>query len=344
MRWRDFHPPDGSKHWLGLDLEVERAELSARAPPFRVCASDRRMRIECAGEPVLWAHTHSWNYGVWLLSARRSETWRVVPPITRSEIASVASAHASPRGEPWWAAWSRWFARELVTSPRSPLSAGRWALTPARMRGAPAATGASVNSAQVGVSYGGANLATVGDVATCLDADALRWESWFINGSGGLVRSRLVAPADGARARAYRKRARDGTLPPVLVMFVSGLDMYLVLDGHDRLRASLAEGQAPAMLALWKVRRRSWPAPPEEREKVLRDVERKQQLRERQTLATTREDNERLIAAFHDGDALEARTAAWPLVGGRERWEHEVRAEGVPAEALIFRGEPPQRG
>ncbi|MGB8939405.1 MAG: hypothetical protein WCD21_04060 [Streptomyces sp.] len=42
--------------------------------------------------------------------------------------------------------------------------------------------------------------------------------------------------ADDPRVKAYRKQARDGTLPPVLLWWVSGLDCHLVLDGHAGLR------------------------------------------------------------------------------------------------------------
>jgi hypothetical protein len=34
--------------------------------------------------------------------------------------------------------------------------------------------------------------------------------------------------------KAYRRRAREGTLAPVLLWFVTPLDGWLILDGHDR--------------------------------------------------------------------------------------------------------------
>lgn len=335
MRYRDFEPPDGSGAWMGLDLMVERGDLGRGAPVFRVCAGNRRIRIECAGEPVLWSHEHAWRYGVWVLLGRRSRSWRVVSPTTRPVIASV---EAPPHTEAWWRAWARWFARELVASSNTPLSAGRWAITAARASGAKSPP---TPAAQPGWAYPHHTLACVEEVRTCLDAEPLGWKSWFLNGSGVLLRSRLTAPADAARPRAFRKRVRDGTLPPVLVMFVSGLDMYVLLDGHDRLRAALAEGTVPPLLELWKVRARPDEVSPELRDEVFRDVEKKQRLREHQGLLATKADNKRLIAAFDDRDTLEARTAAWPLVGGVERWVREVLGQGVPADAFIFRGDQP---
>lgn len=40
------------------------------------------------------------------------------------------------------------------------------------------------------------------------------------------------------------------TPAPALVLRVSGLDMFLLLDGHDRLQAAVQERVAPAFLVL----------------------------------------------------------------------------------------------
>jgi hypothetical protein len=135
---------------------------------------------------------------------------------------------------------------------------------------------------------------------------------------------------------------RDGTLPPVLVTFVSGLDMFVLLDGHDRLRAALAEGTVPPILVLWKVRADPNPRMPDREEEVLRGIEREREARGgRESLLATEAANRRLITVFDDRDTLHARTAAWPLVGGAARWEREVAAEGVAEEHLLWSGEPP---
>jgi hypothetical protein len=60
---------------------------------------------------------------------------------------------------------------------------------------------------------------------------------------------RVRGGRDG-RVKAYRKQARDGTLPPVLLWWVSGLDRHLVLDGRARLAAAIAESTAPPVLHL----------------------------------------------------------------------------------------------
>ncbi|MET7703588.1 hypothetical protein [Streptomyces sp. NPDC005485] len=66
----------------------------------------------------------------------------------------------------------------------------------------------------------------------------------------GIVPLRPFSAPDAPRVKAYRKHARDGTLAPVLLWWVSFLDGWLILDGHDRAVAALAEGGNPACVVL----------------------------------------------------------------------------------------------
>ncbi|GGM17498.1 hypothetical protein GCM10010129_72090 [Streptomyces fumigatiscleroticus] len=69
---------------------------------------------------------------------------------------------------------------------------------------------------------------------------------------GVLPLRRLSAP-DAPRVKAYRRHAREGTLAPVLLWWVSFLDGWLILDGHDRAVAAPAEGAEPACVVLARV-------------------------------------------------------------------------------------------
>ncbi|CAL9427997.1 hypothetical protein [Streptomyces sp. enrichment culture] len=61
----------------------------------------------------------------------------------------------------------------------------------------------------------------------------------------GVLPLRELSPPDAARVKAYRRHAREGTLAPVLLWRVSFLDGWVILDGHDRAVAALAEGRQP---------------------------------------------------------------------------------------------------
>jgi hypothetical protein len=118
---------------------------------------------------------------------------------------------------------------------------------------------------------------------------------------------RLAAP-DAARVRSYRRQVHEGILPPVLLWWVSGLNTLLVLDGHDRISAALAEGGRPDVVVLA-------PAPDPAGEaaghaQLMRDT--------RGSLAPRFAEQ---VAALARN---EGRTRAWPLPGGPPAWEREA--------------------
>ncbi|MDC0768333.1 hypothetical protein [Streptomyces sp. HD] len=69
----------------------------------------------------------------------------------------------------------------------------------------------------------------------------------------GVLPLRPLSPPDAGRVKAYRKHAREGTLAPVLLWWVTFLDGWVVLDGHDRAVAALAEERTPECVELSQV-------------------------------------------------------------------------------------------
>ncbi|MFG2792086.1 hypothetical protein [Streptomyces sp. NPDC048419] len=69
---------------------------------------------------------------------------------------------------------------------------------------------------------------------------------------GVLPLRRLSAP-NASRVKAYRKHVREDTLAPVLIWWVDYLDGWLILDGHDRAVAALAEDRVPECVELTQV-------------------------------------------------------------------------------------------
>ncbi|MGW2572974.1 hypothetical protein [Streptomyces sp. NPDC001537] len=85
------------------------------------------------------------------------------------------------------------------------------------------------------------------------DWPATRLDLYCGGGWHGVLPLRRLSPPDAARVRAYRKHAREGTLAPVLLWWVTFLDGWVVLDGHDRAVAALAEGLTPQGVELSRV-------------------------------------------------------------------------------------------
>ncbi|WP_225412307.1 hypothetical protein [Stigmatella hybrida] len=120
--------------------------------------------------------------------------------------------------------------------------------------------------------------------------------------------------------KSWRKRARDGTLPPVLLLFVDILAKWGVLDGHDRLHAALLEGVEPPLLGLWPFidRPRPWNAVREEGALLSAEF----QLR----AGAAPEIVNRMLLRNFTPDPRGTVSRAWPLLGGREHWREEVSA------------------
>lgn len=150
------------------------------------------------------------------------------------------------------------------------------------------------------------------------------------------VRERLKRLFSGLE---LRKRARDGTLPPALATWISGLDMFLLLDGHDRRKAALLEGKAPPLLVLWHIHACPRAMNTQRQVAVLAEIER-QRIRGRGQLGTETE-NALLLDAFDSRDVLRPTTRAWPLAGGLAPWEQEVSERGVPRTHGLFSGDAP---
>lgn len=184
-------------------------------------------------------------YGYDLARATGDESLHVVPPIPFDVVEREAHRRGVPRS--YGRFWSRRFAADLWQAPaRSPLHEGRWHLGPAPPR----------------FSCSVLDPATVHSVVTQAASGEVDWGRPVYP----ITLRNMSAPDDG-RVKAWRKLARRGQLPPVLLWWVSGLQAYVVLDGHDRLNAASCEGVGVDTIGLHRVELAS--APQHEREETM---------------------------------------------------------------------------
>ncbi|MFD7071553.1 hypothetical protein ACFV97_30475 [Streptomyces sp. NPDC059913] len=226
--------------WIGLGLEVGPGTGPGLRPEM---AGGNRMALWQGPDAVFRATVDEDRGGV---AYSRTEAYRSpVAPLRAAEARAVEGV-----GRPsWYARWAHRFADALEASSVGPLHEGRWMLTP---------------RLDHRLGRGREETTRNGDGPTpgrwcspLLDAHPDGYVDWFAGGFGVVPLRRMPAPGDG-RVKSYRRQVRDGVLPPVLLWWFSGLDRYVVLDGHARLAAALAEDREPAALALSR-------APSEER-------------------------------------------------------------------------------
>ncbi|WP_410809092.1 hypothetical protein [Micromonospora sp. 067-2] len=146
---------------------------------------------------------------------------------------------------------------------------------------------------------------------------------------------RRLSPVNAARVTSYRRQHREGILPPVLLWWVSGLAVLLVIDGHDRIAASLAEGGVPEVVVLAPAADPRWISavqqpPLRAYEERIADLQNRAGPSDRSRIA-------RLggcLARELQGIArTEGRTRAWPVPGGSATWDN-LAAELAPAAPL----------
>jgi hypothetical protein len=296
----------------GLLLDVP-AEMQWRQRPqlHAEAARPYLLRMAFRGQPLLWLRVDIYWDGCAVLRGP-STLEGAFPRIT----AGVARRMGEPGTATWWTQWLRWWL-QCLQQPESPLlHAGRWCLRPLQ----------TVPTAQAGERL---------DPPHALDA-ALKhqsfWtEDWRGHGlhglnmsSGSVLALRAPSHEDDGRVKAFRKQARDGTLPPVLLFYFSLVNKWLVVDGHDRLHAARLENRTPPLLGLWTVFEQPVPQDEHTRARQQGSLQAAEfRLRGRPMDVDV---VNRLLVRDHEPVRRFAGTRGYPLQGGSAAWRAEVTA------------------
>ncbi|WNG45961.1 hypothetical protein F0U60_18950 [Archangium minus] len=287
-------------------------------------APNYRLRLMSGGQPLLWVRIHGWWDLCGFLRGNASAPWGL-PPLSAAEVRAVVHA---PGTERWWEAWMWHLGRAIAHSEHSVLHAGRWCLRPLLATSAPGARRYPFST--MGWQFGQPPLPPHSPEGV-LRFERFRVEDWRDLGesseermrAGAMMPLRAPSPEDDGRVKSWRKRARDGTLPPVLLLYVDLLMKWLVLDGYDRVHAALLEGVTPPLLGLWPVHDEALPATPERNQGSMQAAE--LLLREGETPALIDRVN-RMLRVNHAQRRRGTVTRGWPLRGGVEAWRAEVLA------------------
>ncbi|MDH8458054.1 ParB/Srx family N-terminal domain-containing protein, partial [Klebsiella pneumoniae] len=92
------------------------------------------------------------------------------------------------------------------------------------------------------------------DFPDLVNPDKVRLVDWWWGGS--LLLGRYPIQPDAGRLKWWRKKCREGALPPVLVWYIAGLGSFVILDGHYRLQAAIAEEIPLSFLVLSELQER----------------------------------------------------------------------------------------
>ncbi|WP_163993707.1 hypothetical protein [Pyxidicoccus caerfyrddinensis] len=313
----------------GLLLDVPHEGRWRQRPSLHIEATAHHLlRVTSGGQPLLWMRIDDWWDDGAFLRGPAPTPWRL-PSFTSAEARGMPHAPATVE---WWTSWAHRFVRELERADASILHAGLWGLRP--LLPVPASKAASYPC--IPTSRSGGPLDPPHSLEEALRFEPFWWEPWdwrmpdrYEVRSGAVLSLRQPSPPDDGRVKAWRKHARDGTLPPVLLLYFQLAGKWLVVDGHDRLHAALLEGLAPPLLGLWPVQERPVPDNPHWRAGAMQGAQ--AALGAGITPARVDSANELLLRSHQTHQRL-AITRAWPLAGGAPAWMREVvaRREQAP--------------
>jgi len=271
------------------------------------------VRIALDGHTLVWSRVLPALGGIAWSRADRGPL-AVIAPIRAAEARSVTN-------------WPAWFGAAVGKSDRCWLRPGLWALSEL----------ATPGPNELGYREDGAPPAAR-KLESALDLPESFIERYRAHGSGRIVPLRAASRPDAARVKSWRKHARQGSLPPILVGWVSALDVYVVLDGHDRLLAARIEQTKPDVVGLYTIeeRREHWVEPARDRARTtaLERYERVFASEARLGERTRREANRDLVGAWNDYRWRYAGTTARHGGDLAARFRAELACRLVPDDVL----------
>lgn len=316
MYWTDID--EGA--WEGISVTLT-ADDVPRRPAWNIdVVRPGRVRITAGDTARWWGRVEpGWAGLVLLRGEPMTHDDAVVRPITTDDLQSVGAA---PGTVAWWRHWSRWFMEEMAASGRSPLRPGLWWVAPTHARDVASLTVVGERHARGAAS---SRWDAARPVIARAQSDAwledLYTESARLNGADAVLPMRRASPPESGRVKMWRKRAREGTLPPVLVTDVAALTMFALLDGHDRYAAARAEGVPVPWLHVSALK--FWPVSIEEkkRDALVAQAERMSAMT---PAVPTGSINEMYRMAFDDRPWPSRACYGRVLPGGARKWDEEV--------------------
>jgi hypothetical protein len=253
------------------------------------------VRLSIQNTPHLWTRIETDFYGYHILIASQPQQMPVLPPIPFFMARQNAAKNLRHM------AWARTYAEMLASSSASPLVDGKWFL------------GQEPRWQELEPSL-------LQKIVAQQSHGFVQWE--FSKWLYPVALRRFSSPEHG-RVQAWRKFTKTDSLPPILLYWVSALDAYVILDGHDRLLAAHLEQVSAPALVLHETR--LWTADSTVQNKILAGLENAAPPKGERFSAVDRAN--RVLQQAFSPEVHMVGTRARMLEGGMMQWTTEVKAE-----------------
>ncbi len=229
-------------------------------PKLHLKACGRKFfKLSYERKTLFWAKQHRCHYGVALLKTFDYES--ILSPIHSSEIEKRKGLSQAE----WLESWSNYFIKDLEEKSNEILYDGEWLMT--------AHIHTYKHTSYCQLYKNGMGSSPIWGVENSLNETTFQQIDWFIGDEDSLVNLKKVNEYDG-RLKWWKKKARENALPPIVLLYISGLDNYIILDGHYRLKAAYSEGINVDILLLRPMKKHLYTWDNErERNAILKNIE-----------------------------------------------------------------------
>lgn len=221
---------DDAQVWQGIWLTVK----TSQKPRLQLnSAQGRRARLSAGNQTLFWAQIADGYYDVNLYrTLPKSADVNLLTHITSLEIEQRRNLPKEQKLK----SWAKHYIEALQNNPLTCLYDGLWSMH------------YQTHNKRNVLPY----------FAPSIEQDSTFYKhhyvsvNWGFNGSDRIINLFAVPEnlEEHGRIKWWRKIWREGQMPPILLWFISYLDAFVILDGHDRLQAALLEGGVPDCFVL----------------------------------------------------------------------------------------------
>ncbi|TMU79490.1 hypothetical protein FGA82_13210 [Pseudomonas fluorescens] len=315
--WRDLK--DLEDKWAGLSVEVKRT--TSNKPPLHLQSGNNgRMKLMLNDITLFWGTIATSYYGAWLV--RKPQSIQLESsPVPAIDSADVQEHFDLPPDERI-RNWCRYFISKLMEHQADFLYPGHWVARPLLPTAARYTYGEGVRGWYFSTPTEASShlprwYARGEGILDNVNPQTVHWLDWDL---GHLIGLHTVDPLSG-RMKWWRKKAREGSLPPILLWYVGGLCSYVIIDGHYRLQAALDEHVKPDFIVLSFTEARQVKLCEDTQQRVFSSLMMQSAKNPEFDVRTL---NQALIHTFDDRPYHWAGTHAWAGIASDQQWSTEV--------------------
>ncbi len=258
LYWKDITTPDIK--WRGIEITVDNSQSKKTNFSIEACGK-RFFSVKYCDQTLFWVRQHYTHHGAALIKNYQvSHDVPIVSHIRSSDIEKRKYLEGSKK----FKSWSKYFIQSLNRIENHFFREGKWIITAFHFSFWQHLNDTyEVNKSSYDIR-----------MYDALNTDIFQYISWWDTPYEDVEFIGLhTVDEDSGRLKWWRKKAKEGTLPPVLFYYISGLGSYILLDGHYRLKAAQLEDIRPDAILLTSYKTEKYDTDPKIQQAILKSLQ-----------------------------------------------------------------------